>query len=559
MSDARQELIELADAFCRDELTAVQQARLEELVTGDEELRREYVRYLHMHVCLRRAFEGQASRKRERPESEPTLVSREPSHAAASVLASRERERPESRGRRWGLLAASLLALAGIAGLVVWLTRSANQPSTETFVATLTNVVGCAWEAPQPPRKGERLAVGRLELSAGMAEITFSSGAIMVVEAPAILELSGPARGYLHSGRVVVRVPPTVTGFVMETAKARLVDQGTEFGVGVGNGGDTVVQVFDGLVVADLKGSEKSQPIKAGQSLQIDAPSGSMPRAVPSVPQRFVRRFPDPKERGKDMAAPYNQSRYDVLHIVPAPRPVMIDGDLSDWDRSGGFFVACAAPYIRDYYVEGAMMYDDKNLYVGAHVGDPAPMCSVIDPKTDPTAGWKGGAVQVRLCADRLAAWPIDAEAPIVRGKLTSRPQDRSDNLLHLTMWYYQPEGQPCLHIAYGMDFHGDVVNPREAKGAFRKDADGRGYTLEYAIPWELLSCGSSPPRGGDELAACWNVLWSDDDGRLWKGLLVDGLNPYEKGYTYQRAQTWGRARYHKTGNLAPGTVVPRY
>jgi hypothetical protein len=552
MTDERQELIELADAFCRDELTALQQARLEELVTGDDELRREYVRYLHMHVCLRRAFEGQGSGVR----GQESGVRSQESHNGEPALASRERQRPESR-RRLMLMAASLLALAGIAGLVFWLTRTTTGPSTDTFVATLTNVVGCAWEAPQPPQKGDGLAAGRVELSAGMAEITFSGGAIMVVEAPAILELSGPARGYLHSGRVVVRVPSAATGFVMETAKARLVDQGTEFGVGVGNSGDTVVQVFDGLVVADLKGSEKSQHIKAGQSMQIDAAAGSTPRPVPSVPQRFVRRFPDPKERGKDMGAPYNQSRYDMLHIVPAPRPVTIDGDLSDWDRSGGFFVACAAPYIRDYYVEGAMMYDNKNLYIGAHVGDPAPMCSVIDPTTDPTVGWKGGAVQVRLCSDRLAAWPIDAEAPIVRRE--QRPQDRSDNLIHLTMWYYQPEGKPCLHIAYGMDFHSDVVNPMEAKGAFRKDADGRGYTLEYAIPWELLSCGSNPPRGGDELAACWNVLWSDDDGRLWKGLLVDGLNPHEKGYTYQRAQTWGRARYHKTGNLAPGTVVPRY
>jgi hypothetical protein len=202
-------------------------------------------------------------------------------------------------------------------------------------------------------------------------------------------------------------------------------------------------------------------------------------------------------------------------------------------------------------------MYDAKNLYIGAHVGDPAPMCSVIDPNSDPTVGWKGGAVQVRLCTDRVLTWPIDAAAAMAR-RQPPRPQDRSDNLVHLTMWYYEPGRQPCLHIAHGMDFHGDVVNPRQARGAFRKDPSGRGYTLEYAIPWELLGCGDNPPRGGDELAGCWNIIWSDDYGRLWKGLLVDGLNPNEKGFTYQRAQTWGRAIYHKTGNLAPGTVVPR-
>jgi hypothetical protein len=570
------ELFALADAFCRDELTALEQARLEELVTGDEDLRRLYVRYVHMHVCLRRAFEAQGSGLSDRGAEEQDQVvasSSAPLQAASrsretaarseqpvgSEMSARHKIVIASRRPRVRLWAASLLLLAGLAGLTFWLTRTTTQPTPEEFVATLTDLVGRPWDASRAPQKGDRLQTGRLEISAGMAEITFAGGAVMLVEAPAILELTGPARGYLHSGRVVVRVPPASSGFVMDTDRARLVDHGTEFGVGVGNGGDTLVQVFDGVVVADLKEAAQveSQRILAGESLQIDA--GSKPRPVASVPQRFVRRFPDPKERGKDMAMPYNESRYDALHIVPAVRPPKIDGDLSDWDRSGGFFVACAAPYIRDYYVQGAMMYDAKHLYIGAHVGDPSPMCSVIDPKTDPTFGWKGGAVQVRLCTDRTLGWPVDGEAPIVRNRQPARPQDRNNKLLHLTMWYYEPGRQPCLHIAHGMDFHSDMVNPPQAHGAFRKDADGRGYTLEYAIPWELLACGSDPPRGGDELAACWNVLWSDDDGRLWKGLLVDGLNPHEKGFTYQRAQTWGRAIYHKTGNLAPGTVVPRY
>jgi hypothetical protein len=200
-----------------------------------------------------------------------------------------------------------------------------------------------------------------------MAEITFAGGAIMLVEAPAILELTGPARGYLHAGRVVVRVPPAATGFVLDTDKARLVDQGTDFfGVGVGNAGDTLVEVFDGVVVADMKETQQveSQRILAGESVQIDAAAGSKPRAIASVPQRFVRRFPDPKERGKNMAMPYNDSRYDALHIVPAVKQPKIDGDLSDWDRSGSFFVACANDYIRDYYVEGAMMYDGRSVCV---------------------------------------------------------------------------------------------------------------------------------------------------------------------------------------------------
>jgi hypothetical protein len=197
-------------------------------------------------------------------------------------------------------------------------------------------------------------------------------------------------------------------------------------------------------------------------------------------------------------------------------------------------------------------------MFVGAHVGDPAPMCSVIDPATDPTMGWKAGAVQVRICTDRKAGWPVDAEGSIVRAGKPLRPQDHSDRLVHLTMWYYQPEKKPCLHIAYGMQFKGDRVNPPDVRAAFVRDPDGHGYTMTYAIPWTLLHAGDDPPQPGDELGCCWNVHWSDEDGRLWKGYLVDVLNQAEKGYTYQRAATWGRAIFHATGRLPPGTVTPR-
>jgi hypothetical protein len=49
-----------------------------------------------------------------------------------------------------------------------------------------------------------------------------------------------------------------------------------------------------------------------------------------------------------------------------------------------------------------------------------------------------------------------------------------------------------------------------------------------------------------------------NEKGRLWKGYLVDVLNPAEKGFTYFRAATWGKAIYHPTGRLPPGTVRPR-
>ena len=93
------------------------------------------------------------------------------------------------------------------------------------------------------------------------------------------------------------------------------------------------------------------------------------------------------------------------------------------------------------------------------------------------------------------------------------------------------------------MDFHGGVVNPPGYHAAFRKDTDGRGYTLEYAIPWTLLNA-PRPPRPGNALAMSWTTHWSDEVGRLWRGRLVELRNASEPAriHTWERAATWGRA-----------------
>jgi hypothetical protein len=551
--DIRAELFELADAFCRNDLTGPQQDRLQQLVTSGEELRRAYVQYLHMHICLRRAFESGAA-------VAPASGGREPPVDSGFGPAPSTGGRlpftgPIGWARVGSLLAASVLLLIGAA----WWLGGPTGPAAPAPVATLSGAVGCAWGNGQALPIGTALVPGRLELNAGLAEITFADGAVVLVEAPAVLDLASGSRGTLHGGRVVARVPPRAVGFVIDTPRARFVDLGTEFGVGVGHGGEVLAEVFTGEVVLKLDDAAGQQRLTAGQTVRIDAAAGSAAREVASVPQRFVRRMPPARERGNDWLTPYNRSRYEAVHIVPAPRKLTIDGDLADWDRSGAFFVACAEPFSRDYYVEGLMMYDERFLYVAAHVGDPAPMCSVIDPATDPSVGWKGGAVQVRLSTDRALGWPIDAANHLGDRGRGREPRDVNPRLAHVTMWHYRLRNEACLYVDHGMNFHGPVVNPPGFRGAFRKDADGRGYVLEYAIPWEALHAAADPPRGGDVLGACWNVHWSDEDGRVWRGYLIDVLNPAAKGFTYQRALTWGRAVYHPTGRLPRGTVVPRY
>jgi hypothetical protein len=69
---------------------------------------------------------------------------------------------------------------------------------------------------------------------------------------------------------------------------------------------------------------------------------------------------------------------------------------------------------------------------------------------------------------------------------------------------------------------------------------------MEYAFPWRLLNCEDAPPQPGDDLAASWQVCFSDEGGRLWRTQIIEVRNPDEppRIYTWERASTWGRAEY---------------
>ena len=262
----------------------------------------------------------------------------------------------------------------------------------------------------------------------------------------------------------------------------------------------------------------------------------------------FLRTFSTPSVYEGEELIPFKPSEISSLDVVAAPGPVTIDGDLSDWDLSGRFEARCPGPFAESYYVEGSMMYDRQYLYIAARVGDPMPMRNLIDPDTDPWSAWMGGSLQFRLSTDRSFGWPLKAMRPSYRhGPDKPIPQDTSDRIVHLTLWYFQPREQPCLELRYGMNLDRGVVNPPGWQGAFRKAPDGKSYTVECAIPWTLLGAGSDPPRAGDELGLCWTVNWSDASGKRWKGQLVEIKNPAYSArgqQTFIFGETWGKAVY---------------
>ncbi|MBA4190020.1 MAG: hypothetical protein C0467_18705 [Planctomycetaceae bacterium] len=519
------ELRTLAQAYCDGALNATDAARLSALLRDNPAAQRSFLEITTIHARLQAEFgPGSVPPKKAEP------------------------RRPRVRTVLLGVAVAATLLLA------VVLIRPATNPPV---VAVLTNSVAARWHGSAAPVPGSPLAAGRFQLDSGVAEIAFGSGAVAVIEGPAEIELLNAGGAFLHAGQVVVRALAAGAGFSLETPTARVADRGTEYGVQVEAAGETILQVYSGEIVATRKAAGENpaaQMLDGGRAVRV---AGSV-ESVPFWPERFVRVLPgkdDPTGRG---TYPYNRAAFDAVHIVPRPGVIAVDAELSDWDLTGQFHAACEPPYGENHSVTAAMMYDAEHLYVAARVRDPFPMRSQISPRDRRELYGGGGGVALRFSTDRVAGWPLTAEGPPTTRRL--RPTDRidtNDKLSFLMLWFHQPTHEACLQVRYGMDFHGGLVNPPGYRGAFREDADGHGYTMEYAISWDLLHAATDPPRAGDTLAASWLVHWADESGKVWKGQLVDVTNPRETGWNFQRAATWGKAVYHPRGNLPPGTVTP--
>jgi len=507
--------MELVRRYLGGEASKEEALSLESMLATDAQLRRDFLAYARVDSAL-------------------AAVSRPPLLKAS----------PTPTPRFWlPLAAAAAVLLMGLAWRFL--------PVSSSVLGTVTQVLNAESAIDgKRPVAGQTLGTGRISLSLGAMEITLSNGVTLLFEGPGELELLTPMRAHLHSGQVVVRVPQNAVGFQINAASVHVVDLGTEFGLKAGPSLEADVQVFEGLVEASPAQGGFTSRLVAGNAARYTA-EASTPKPLAYSPARFIRQVPP--EPGIPLPAKmskreFSAARHSEVVISKPSQPIRLDGDLSEWDSEGLFF----ADEDSSRSVEGRMRYDAEALYIGAHIKDPAPMRSSIDPAMDGELGWKGGGLQVRLSLDRALGWPVDANCPSyyrMRG-LTAGPEQikraMNQRLVTLTLWHNEPTQTDCLHLAFGTNYTGGEVNPPGYSAVFKRDPDDRGYAIEARIPWEVLHVQDDPPREGDVLSACWNVHWSDPSGRVWLTNLVDIRNSTEplRIYDYERAATWGRAIY---------------
>lgn len=176
---------------------------LDRLLADDPELRREFILAATVDTGLREvAFERAVEPRQPQAETKPTN---------------------RLRWIAWGSFIVAAVLIVAFRPLL----------SGNNSIAVLISSEDAAWESALPTTPGSTLAPGLLNLKAGVATVRFDSGAEIVLEAPAQLELVTAMRGKLLAGAAVIDVPERAIGFTIETPDGYAVDYGTQFAVRV--------------------------------------------------------------------------------------------------------------------------------------------------------------------------------------------------------------------------------------------------------------------------------------------------------------------------------------
>jgi hypothetical protein len=294
------DVLSLVDGYLAGELDEAGTADLDHALRESALARAYFVRYCKLETDLHATVRARAATSR-------ALASiGEDDDAKDSWQEKRQTGVTTASPRSWwlrsrGWFAASLLLLIA-GGLTIWFARprtARSRPASTAEVAWLVNAQDCEWDA----MAAGGLVPGRtLILHGGLAELHMGSGATVVLEGPAEMELVAGDTVRINHGKLAVRAEGSARGFQVLLPQGRLLDLGTEFGVNVDSDGSAKVVVFEGKIQASagpgnaaitLTQSQSARVSHEGVKLTALAPAGTQPSDI----ARQIKRIPLPVAR----------------------------------------------------------------------------------------------------------------------------------------------------------------------------------------------------------------------------------------------------------------------
>jgi hypothetical protein len=222
--------------------------------------------------------------------------------------------------------------------------------SPKTIVGHITDMANCVWDGTENDNRGHHhsrignrkssVVLGdRFALCSGLLEITYHTGAKVILQGPVTYEVESKEGGYLAVGKLTARVeqgsrnkaqgyksepsiihhPLSAGLFFVRTPTAIVTDLGTEFGVEVDKTGGVVSHVFRGsirmeLLASDGKSVATRRILHANESAWTEGEADHRRVVVQSVSstvdsrirnsmvQRFVREIPKGATKTLDLA-----------------------------------------------------------------------------------------------------------------------------------------------------------------------------------------------------------------------------------------------------------------
>jgi hypothetical protein len=325
-----EEIRSLAEAVCNSTLTAAQYERLNALLATDEEAARVYATYLRMHGlllwhCRNADISPVSSPALPLVETSPFMPLQTPFFANAV-----------STG---GYLFSYSLAvfIVGIGLLIGWACHvpigsevavKRQQPAPTipapkqepTFVGQVTGIFDLKGSAPETGVAGyTRVVLGqKYALPNGLVEITYDTGARVILQGPCVYQVDSRSGGYLSAGKLTARVTkkseigirnsekrtskesdfrlPNSELFAIRTPTALITDLGTEFGVEVDKSGMSRAYVYEGRVKLQATAGETPKPVllETDQSARVSLGKDGRVAVVRQTGQesKLVRQMP---------------------------------------------------------------------------------------------------------------------------------------------------------------------------------------------------------------------------------------------------------------------------
>ncbi|TAE78638.1 MAG: hypothetical protein EAZ65_04575 [Verrucomicrobia bacterium] len=243
----------------------------------------------------------------------------------------------------WIPIAAALMVGAFLAGLhpVRGPRPSSVPPLSPEPVAIVKEVADAVWQGLQPA-PGSSLQPGRLTLESGMASIEFASGARLLLEGPAELDVVSGMELFCHFGKIRAQVPPPARGFVVDTPKLRVVDTGTAFGLVVGEDGASAVKVLQGAIELHQNGT--IHDLRDETSMVTDSAGSLAPATLPDEAFPSEARFRERIVHGARLGVMRWQESAERLAADPATLLAYTFQETTDTSRSVRNHAAKARP-----------------------------------------------------------------------------------------------------------------------------------------------------------------------------------------------------------------------